>query len=109
MTRTEVEELVGDVNVKTEILHPNCKCTLSLYWDDGQAEQNKTTPDDYEIDQKEKSIERTIRRKRTEKELYRQIGNGVMADKRQKQIARLLNEKKQLQEKITDIRKQYYN
>lgn len=109
MTRQELEELVGDVNTSaTEILHPNCKCTLSLYWDDSQEEQNKTTKEDYELDQREKSIERILRRKRTEKSLYREIGNDVMADKKQKQISRLVKEKQEIQQRLTNIRKQYY-
>lgn len=109
MTRQELEELVGDVNTSTtEILHPNCKCTLSLYWDDSQEDQNKTTKEDYELDQREKSIERILRRKRTEKSLYRKIGNDVMADKKQKQISRLVKEKQEIQQRLTNIRKQYY-
>lgn len=109
MTRQELEELIGNVNTSaTEILHPNCKCTLSLYWDDSQEEQNKTTKEDYELDQREKSIERILRKKRTEKSLYREIGNDVMADKKQKQISRLVKEKQEIQQRLTNIRKQYY-
>ena len=110
MTREEIRELVG-ISVdgsSTEILHPNCKCTLSLYWDDSQLKQEKTTKEDYELDQKEKSLERIIRRKRTEKDLYEAVGNNVMADKRRKQIARMLKEKKDIQQRLKDIRKQYY-
>lgn len=110
MTREEIQELVG-ISVdgsSTEILHPNCKCTLSLYWDKSQLKQEKTTKEDYELDQKEKSLERVIRRKRTEKDLYKAVGNNVMADKRQKQIARMLKEKKDIQQRLKDIRKQYY-
>lgn len=110
LTRKELEELVGySANeTSTEILHPNCKCTLSLYWDKSQLKQKTTTIQDYELDQREKAIERTLRRKRTEKDLYQEIGNNVMADKRQKQIQRLLLEKAQIQQGLSNIRKQYY-
>lgn len=109
-TRKELEEIVGYAisESATEILHPNCKCTLSLYWDKSQLNQKLTTAQDYQLDQKEKAIDRTLRRKRTERELYKEIGNNVMAQKRQEQIFRLLKEKQDLQQQINNIRKRYY-
>lgn len=110
MTRKELEQLVGTAieDGATEILHPNCKCTLSLYWDKSQKEQSLTTPEDYNLDQKERAIERTLRKKRTEKDLYKEVGNNVMAQRKQKEIAKLLKEKEGIQKRLQTIRKQYY-
>lgn len=110
MTRAELEQLVGTAieDGATEILHPNCKCTLSLYWDKSQKEQSLTTPEDYNLDQKERAIERTLRKKRTEKDLYKEVGNNVMAQRKQKEIAKLLKEKEGIQKRLQTIRKQYY-
>lgn len=109
-TRKELEELVGMAieEGSTEILHPNCKCTLSLYWDKEQEDQKLTTPQDYELDQKEKAINRNLSKLRTEKELYKEVGNVKMAQKKQQQIKRLLEERKGIRQQMTDIREKYY-
>lgn len=109
-TRDELEELVGMAidEGSTEILHPNCKCTLSLYWDKSQKKQSLTTPQDYELDQREKAIDRSLGKLRTEKELYKEIGNNKMAQKRQQQIRKLLDERKGIRQQMEGIRKKYY-
>ena len=111
MTRREVESLVGIAieDGANEILHPNCKCTLSLYWDSSQKEQRLTTPIDYELDQKEKAITRKLRKLRTEKDLYKEIGNNKMAQKRQGQISRMLEERRNIRKQMENTRKRYYN
>lgn len=110
-TRKELESLVYSAveDGATEILHPNCKCTLSLYWDSSQKEQNLTTPADYQLDQREKAITRQLSKIRTEKDLYKEIGNDKMANKRQQQIRRLLEERKNIRQQMENIRKRYYN
>lgn len=109
--RSELENLVNTAIEEgaTEILHPNCKCTLSLYWDKEQKEQKLTTPQDYELDQKEKMITRQLSKIRTEKDLYKEIGNNRMAQKKQEQIRRLLEERKNIRQQMENIRKRYYN
>lgn len=110
-TRKELENLVS-VSIEdgaTEILHPNCKCTLSLYWDSSQKKQTLTTPQDYELDQREKAITRQLSKIRTEKDLYKEIGNDKMANRRQQQIRRLLEERKDIKQQMENIRKRYYN
>lgn len=110
-TRKELENLVS-VSIEdgaTEILHPNCKCTLSLYWDSSQKKQILTTPQDYELDQREKAITRQLSKIRTEKDLYKEIGNDKMANRRQQQIRRLLEERKDIRQQMENIRKRYYN
>lgn len=110
MTRKELEQLVGTAieDGSTEILHPNCKCTLSLYWDKSQKDQELTTSEDYNLDQKERAIERTLRKKLTERDLYKEVGNNVMAQRKQKEIARLIKEQEQIEKRLTTIRQKYY-
>lgn len=110
-TRKELENIIGTSVEEgaTEILHPNCKCTLSLYWDSSQKEQNLTTPKDYELDQREKSITRQLSKLKTEKDLYKEVGNNKKAQKKQEQIKRLQQERKDIQQQMENIRKRYYN
>jgi hypothetical protein len=110
-TRQEIKDLVGNADVGSkEILHPNCKCTLGLYWDKSQLErQNLTTEADYEIDQKAKALQRQIDKRRTEKKAYEEIGNDVMAEKRRKQLSRMREELRGLKQQKENIRKRFYS
>lgn len=110
-TRKELENIIGTSveDGATEILHPNCKCTLSLYWDSSQKEQNLTTPKDYELDQREKAITRQLSKLKTEKDLYKEVGSNKKAQKKQEQIKRLQQERKDIQQQMENIRKRYYN
>lgn len=109
--RKELENLIGTSveDGATEILHPNCKCTLSLYWDSSQKKQALTTPQDYELDQREKAITRQLSKLKTEKDLYKEVGNNKKAQKKQEQIKRLQQERKDIQQQMENIRKRYYN
>ena len=111
LTRRELEALVGGAveDGAEEILHPNCKCTISLLWDSSQEEQELTSPQDYELDQREKAITRKLSKIRTEKDLYKEIGNNKMAQRKQQQIRRLLEERKGIRQQMENIRKRYYN
>jgi hypothetical protein len=110
-TREELEDIVG-VAVEDgakEILHPNCKCTLSIYWDKSQLErQNKTTEEDYRLDQKAKSLQRQINKRRTEKIAFQDIGNEEMADKRRKELTRMYAELRGIKGQMETIRKRFY-
>lgn len=110
LTRRELESLVGGAveDGAQEILHPNCKCTISLLWDSSQEEQELTTPQDYELDQREKAIDRKLSKIRTEKDLYKEVGNNKMAQRKQQQISRLLKERKDIRQQMTNIRNRYY-
>lgn len=110
-TREELEDIIG-VAVEDgakEILHPNCKCTLSIYWDKSQLEgQNKTTEADYELDQRAKSLQRQINKRRTEKIAFEEIGNDVMADKRRKELSRMYSELRGIKGQMKNIRERFY-
>ena len=110
-TRQELEDIVGIAveDGAKEILHPNCKCTLSIYWDKSQLErQNKTTEEDYRLDQKAKSLQRQINKRRTEKQAFEDIGNEEMADKRRKELTRMYAELRGIKGQMETIRKRFY-
>lgn len=78
-----------EVAYENGVGHPNCKCEFSIYWDSMQLANQyiaKTEPGEYEIDQKQKAIEREIRKKENEMSLYRMIGNQSEADKTAQRI-----------------------
>ena len=111
-TRQELEDIIGIAveDGAKEILHPNCKCTLSIYWDKSQLErQNKTTEEDYRLDQKAKSLQRQINKRRTEKQAFEDIGNEEMADERRKQLSRMYEELRGIKGQMETIRKRFYN
>lgn len=110
-TRQELEDIIGIAveDGAKEILHPNCKCTLSIYWDKSQLErQNKTTEEDYRLDQKAKSLQRQINKRRTEKQAFEDIGNEEMADERRKQLSRMYEELRGIKGQMETIRKRFY-
>ena len=43
LTREEVERIIGETAEEKsgDIIHPNCKCTLALYWDSSQIQPIK--------------------------------------------------------------------
>lgn len=110
-TRQELEDIIGIAveDGAKEILHPNCKCTLSIYWDKSQLErQNKTTEEDYRLDQKAKSLQRQINKRRTEKQAFEDIGNEEMADERRKQLTRMYEELRGIKKQMETIRERFY-
>lgn len=110
-TRQELEDIVGIAveDGAKEILHPNCKCTLSIYWDKSQLErQHRTTEADYRLDQKAKSLQRQINKRRTEKIAFQDIGNEEMADKRRKELTRMYAELRGIKGQMETIRKRFY-
>lgn len=109
-TKEDLQDIVRDVDTSaTEILHPNCKCTLSIYWDKSQLErQNKTTEEDYRLDQKAKSLQRQINKRRTEKQAFEDIGNEEMADERRKQLSRMYEELRGIKGQMETIRERFY-
>ena len=94
----EAEEQIG------EILHPNCKCTLSLLWDVSQID--KITPDfmqeqgNYQIRQKVNGISLTRNKLEVDLQIARKLGNEGMVDKIEKKIWKLSNQKQKLINKL---------
>lgn len=94
----EAEEQIGD------ILHPNCKCTLSLLWDISQIE--RITPDymqdqeNYNIRQKVNGISLTRNKLEVDLQLARKLGNEGMVDKIEKRLWKLSNQEQRLINKL---------
>ena len=76
---TEAEEQVGD------ILHPNCKCTLSILWDSSQIKKDDYTPmekeEQYDIRQQVNSYTLTRNKLETDKVIAQKLGNQDQVDK----------------------------
>lgn len=94
----EAEEQIGD------ILHPNCKCTLSILWDVSQIE--RTTPDfmqdqeNYQIRQKVNGITLTRSKLQVDLELARKLGNEGMVDRIEKKLWKLAYQEQKLINKL---------
>ena len=94
----EAEEQIGD------ILHPNCKCTLSLLWDYSQIE--RITPnymqeqENYQIRQKVNGISLTRNKLEVDLQLARKLGNEGMVDRLEKRLWKLSNQEQRLINKL---------
>lgn len=94
----EAEEQIGD------ILHPNCKCTLSILWNNSQIDMN--TPDymqeqeNYQIRQKVNGISLTRNKLEVDLQLARKLGNEKMVDKIESKLYKLSNQEQQLINKL---------
>jgi hypothetical protein len=94
----EAEEQIGD------ILHPNCKCTLSILWDISQID--KITPDymqeqeNYKIRQKVNGISLSRTKLEVDLELARKLGNEGMVDKIEKRLWKLSYQEQKLINKL---------
>lgn len=101
MSLDEVYSEFGvDEETDGELLHPNCKCTLSILWDTSQLEdirKNTLAYDDeereeqYEIRQKVNSA--SLQRDRIENDykIAKALGNDGLADKYESKINKLNN------------------
>lgn len=69
--------------------HPNCKCEWVLFFDDNDSTK---VEGDYELDQQQKALERTIKDYETDLGLYQYIGNNEMVDKTTDKLTILSNQ-----------------
>lgn len=69
--------------------HPNCKCEWVLFFDDNDSAK---VEGNYELDQQQKALERTIKDYETDLELYQYIGNNEMVDKTTDKLTILSNQ-----------------
>ena len=81
---TKLDDVVGD-----ELFHPNCKCEWVLFFDDNDSTK---VEGDYELDQQQKALERTIKDYETDLGLYQYIGNNEMVDKTTDKLTILNNQ-----------------
>ena len=87
MTKEEVEDIIGVEAREQEgdILHPNCKCELEIYWDSSQIVKIPYTKEEndnmYDIRQKVNSL--TLKKSRiwTDMKIEKMLGNEEQFDK----------------------------
>lgn len=86
LTKQMVENIIGveAMQQQGDILHPNCKCTLSIYWDLRQIEKPRYTPgeieDQYKIRQKVNSLTLEKSNLRADLKIANSLGDGSKAD-----------------------------
>lgn len=92
LSRYEVENIIG-VEAREQvgdILHPNCKCTLSIYWDNSQVKNRVYNTDEvetmYDLRQKVNSLTLEKSKLRTDMKIAKEVGNEVLADKNRQRI-----------------------
>lgn len=84
---TKAQEQVGNV------LHPNCKCTLSIYWSPTQISREsmirQEVDEQYEIRQKVNSLTLSRTNLKTDLKIAKSIGNEGQVDKIKARISKL--------------------
>lgn len=92
LSRYEVENIIG-IEAREQvgdILHPNCKCTLSIYWDSSQVRNRVYNTDEveamYDLRQKVNSLTLEKSKLRTDMKIAKEVGNEALADKNRQRI-----------------------
>lgn len=92
LSRIEVENIIG-VNAREQsgdILHPNCKCTLSIFWDSSQISEKIYNIDEietmYKLRQKVNGLTLEKSRLLTDIKISKEMGNQAVIDKSRKRI-----------------------
>ncbi len=92
LTARQVENIIGvDAREQTgDILHPNCKCTLSIYWDSSQISSQQYTKEEaeefYKLRQKVNTLTLEKSNLRTDMKIYKNLGDEASADKCRQRI-----------------------
>lgn len=87
LTRDEVEDIIGVEASEQEgdILHPNCKCSLEIFWDSSQIQRVQYTEDEiadmYGIRQKVNSLTLQKSKILTDMKIEKSLGNEEAYDK----------------------------
>ena len=101
MSLDEVYSEFGvDEETDGELLHPNCKCTLSILWDTSQLEDIRKDLSEYDDEDREEQYEirqkvnsASLQRDRIENDykIAKALGNDGLADKYESKINKLNN------------------
>ena len=97
LTKFQVENIIGvDAREQTgDILHPNCKCTLSIYWDDSQIDRDpislalhseQYSEELYKLRQKVNTLTLEKSNLRTDIEIAKKLGDEAKIDKCRQRI-----------------------
>lgn len=119
LSKVDVETIIGveAYEQQGDILHPNCKCTLSIYWSSTQLERQNYTPfekeNQYDIRQKVNSLTLEKSSLRTDMKIASSLGNEGKVDSFRSKISvinrniRSLRSQlpKELQKGVTQIKR----
>lgn len=119
LSKVDVETIIGVEAYEQvgDILHPNCKCTLSIYWSPTQLERQRYTPfekeNQYDIRQKVNSLTLEKSSLRTDMKIASSLGNEGKVDSLRSKISvinrniRSLRSQlpKELQKGVTQIKR----
>ena len=114
LTRDEVEDIIGVEAREQEgdLLHPNCKCTLSIYWNSSQIEKVRYSVDEieeqYNIRQKVNSLTLQKSRIATDMKIEKMLGNEEQFDKLNQKRNAINRSIRELKEELpsTSLKKQ---
>lgn len=88
----EVMDKIGETAIDSQgdLLHPNCKCTLSIYWDSSQKQATRYTEEEskefYKLRQKVNTLTLEKSNLRTDMKIYKDLGDEASADKCRQRI-----------------------
>ncbi len=91
LSKREVENLIGDTEERQgDILHPNCKCTLSIYWDESQKDKlmysEAEAKELYKLRQKVNRLTLEKSNLATDRRIAKELGDEAMVDKCRQRI-----------------------
>lgn len=113
LTRVEVETIIGVEAYEQvgDVLHPNCKCTLSIYWGSMQLDREAYTPwqkeNQYDIRQKVNSLTLEKSNLRTDMQIASSLGNEGKVDTLKSKISVINRNIRELKKQLPEeLRKQ---
>lgn len=113
LTRRQVENIIGIEarEQQGDILHPNCKCTLSIYWDSSQIQIPRYNYDEieqqYQLRQKVNGLTLEKSNLLTNQRIAEDIGNMDLADKYREQRNNINRKIRELKQDLpSDLKKQ---
>lgn len=113
LSKRQVEDLIGDTEIRSgDLLHPNCKCTLSIYWDNSQISKLKINPEEneelYKLRQKVNGLTLEKSRLRTDQKIAENLDMYDLADEKRKQANAINRQIREIKASISssELRKQ---
>lgn len=104
LTKRDVMNIVGNVDRKNEILHPNCKCVLTFYDENTKFNKPKYSygelEEQYQIRQKTNSLTLQKEKVRTDMKIQKSLGNEDEVDKLNQQRNKINKEIRNLKEQL---------
>lgn len=114
LTKYEVENIIGveAIEQQGDILHPNCKCELDIYWDKSQIQKLQFTYDEsveiYKLRQKANRLTLEKENRRADRTIAKMFGNEETVDKCTQRINGINQKLREIKEQLPteELRKQ---